>query len=64
MTHPTDISPLTRVVARLDRASHGEVDPGLVPTRFPSIDRAIGGGWEAGGALSEASGGRMSPQKL
>jgi len=48
MTHPTDISPLTRVVARLDRASAGEVDPGLVPTRFPSIDRAIGGGFRRG----------------
>jgi replicative DNA helicase len=48
MTYPTDISPLTRVVARLDRASPGEVDPGLVPTRFPSIDRAIGGGFRRG----------------
>ena len=48
MTHPTDISPLTRVVARLDRTSPGERDPGLVPTRFPSIDRAIGGGFRRG----------------
>ncbi len=48
MTHRTDISPLTRVVARLDRASLGDVDPGLVPTRFPSIDRAIGGGFRRG----------------
>jgi replicative DNA helicase len=48
MTHPTDISPLTRVVSRLDRASPGELDPGLVPTRFPSIDRAIGGGFRRG----------------
>jgi replicative DNA helicase len=48
MTHPTDISPLTRVVARLDRAGPGELDPGLVPTRFPSIDRAIGGGFRRG----------------
>jgi replicative DNA helicase len=48
MTHPTDISPLTRVVSRLDRASPGEIDPGLVPTRFPSIDRAIGGGFRRG----------------
>ena len=48
MTHLTDISPLTRVVARLDRASHGDVDPGLVATQFPSIDRAIGGGFRRG----------------
>jgi replicative DNA helicase len=48
MTHPTDISPLTRVVARLDQAARGQVDPGIVPTRFPSIDRAIGGGFHRG----------------
>lgn len=48
MTHDSDISPLTRVVARLDRAAAGEVDAGLVPTRFPSIDRAIGGGFRRG----------------
>ena len=48
MTHLTDISPLTRVVARLDRAGHGDVDPGLVATQFPSIDRAIGGGFRRG----------------
>ncbi len=48
MTHPTDISPLTRVVARLDRAINGDVDPGIVPTRFPSIDRAVGGGFRRG----------------
>lgn len=46
--HPTDISPLTRVVARLDRAGLGDVDPGIVPTRFPSIDRAISGGFRRG----------------
>ncbi len=48
MTHPTDISPLTRTVSRLDRAAAGEVDPGLVPSHFPSIDRAIGGGFRRG----------------
>ncbi len=48
MTHPTDISPLTRVIARLDREGVGNVDPGIVPTRFPSIDRAIGGGLRRG----------------
>lgn len=48
MTHPTDISPLTRVVGRLDRAAPGEVDPGVIPSRFPSIDRAIGGGFRRG----------------
>jgi replicative DNA helicase len=48
MTHGSDISPLTRVVARIDRASAGDVDAGIIPTRFPSIDRAIGGGLRRG----------------
>jgi replicative DNA helicase len=43
-----DISPLTRVVARADRARDGEADPALLPTGFPSIDRAIGGGLRRG----------------
>jgi replicative DNA helicase len=48
MTHGSDISPLTRVVARIDRATAGDVDAGIVPTRFPSIDRAVGGGFRRG----------------
>jgi replicative DNA helicase len=77
MTHRTDISPLTRVVSRLDRAGLGEVDPGLVPTRFPSIDRAISGGFRRGdliviggddsagcSALSLAIALRVSPRAL
>lgn len=48
MIHESDISPLTRVVARLDRAAAGEVDVGLVPSRFPSLDRAVGGGFRRG----------------
>lgn len=43
-----DISPLARVVARADRARDGEPDPALIPTGFPSIDRAIGGGMRRG----------------
>lgn len=43
MTH-LDISPLSRVVARVDRLRDGDVDPAIIPTGFPSIDRAIGGG--------------------
>lgn len=48
MSHEGDISPLTRVVARLDRTVAGEVESVLVPTGFPSIDRAIGGGFRRG----------------
>ena len=47
MTH-LDISPLARVVARADRARDGEPDAGRIPTGFPSIDRAIGGGMRRG----------------
>jgi replicative DNA helicase len=43
-----DISPLTRIVARLDRTAAGETDRDLVPTNFPSIDRALGGGFRRG----------------
>lgn len=48
MSHSIDFSPLIRVVARLDRSASGDVDPGVIPTRFPSIDRAIGGGFRRG----------------
>lgn len=46
-----DISPLTRVVARVDRLRDGEVDAAIVPTGFPSLDRAIGGGLRRGDLL-------------
>ncbi len=48
MPHDSDISPLTRIVARLDRAADGEITSDVLPTRFPSIDRAIGGGFRRG----------------
>ncbi len=43
-----DISPLTRVVTRVDRLRDGDVDPSIIPTRFSSVDRAIGGGIRRG----------------
>lgn len=43
-----DISPLTRVVTRVDRLRDGEVDAAIIPTGFPSLDRAIGGGLRRG----------------
>ncbi|HEY0931573.1 MAG TPA: DnaB-like helicase C-terminal domain-containing protein [Gemmatimonas sp.] len=60
MSHDSDISPLTRIVARLDRmgggtedgldvaVTVGEIDPNLVASGFPSIDRAIGDGFRRG----------------
>ncbi len=46
--NPLDISPLTRVVTRVDRLRDGEVDASIIPTGFPSLDRAIGGGFHRG----------------
>ncbi|MEQ1691869.1 MAG: DnaB-like helicase C-terminal domain-containing protein [Gemmatimonas sp.] len=43
-----DISPLTRVVARVDRLRDGEVHPAIISTGFPSVDRALGGGIRRG----------------
>jgi len=47
MTHH-DISPLARVVARVDRLRDGGVDPSIIATGFESLDRAIGGGFRRG----------------
>jgi len=48
VSHEHDISPLTRIVARLDRTAAGETAHDLVATRFPSIDKALGGGIRRG----------------
>jgi replicative DNA helicase len=48
MPHDHDISPLTRIVARLDRAAAGDVDLDVVPSNFPSLDKALGGGFRRG----------------
>jgi replicative DNA helicase len=48
VSHEHDISPLTRIVARLDRTADGETAHDLVATRFPSIDKALGGGIRRG----------------
>lgn len=48
MSHDHDISPLTRIVSRLDRTVAGEPDRDLIPTHFPSIDKALGGGVRRG----------------
>jgi replicative DNA helicase len=43
-----DISPLTRIVTRLDRTAAGEADRDLLPTAFPSVDRVLAGGFRRG----------------
>ncbi|MBL0169255.1 MAG: AAA family ATPase [Gemmatimonadaceae bacterium] len=47
MTHH-DISPLARVVARVDRLREGDTHPAILATGFPSLDRALGGGVRRG----------------
>ena len=46
--HESDISPLTRVVDRLDRATTGDTASGVLPSGFPSLDRSLGGGFRRG----------------
>jgi replicative DNA helicase len=45
---PTDISPLARLVRRVDAASDGETAPDAFATGFPSIDKWLGGGVRRG----------------
>jgi replicative DNA helicase len=46
--HPTDISPLARVVWRVDAVADGEPSDDAFATGFPSIDRCLGGGMRRG----------------
>ena len=48
MLRPTDISPLARLVRRVDAASDGETAPDSFATGFPSIDKWLGGGFRRG----------------
>lgn len=41
-------TPLDRVLARIDQSADGLVDESVIPTRFASLDRAIGGGFRRG----------------
>lgn len=48
MLRPTDISPLARLVRRVDAASDGETAPDAFATGFPSVDKWLGGGVRRG----------------
>jgi replicative DNA helicase len=45
---PAPASPLARVLARITAADAGRLDDTLVPTGFPSLDRALRGGLRRG----------------
>ncbi len=48
MSRPTDISPLARVMRRVDRAADGDHGRDAYATGFPSIDKWLGGGVRRG----------------
>ncbi len=48
MLRPTDISPLARLVRRVDAASDGETAEDSFATGFPSVDKWLGGGVRRG----------------
>jgi replicative DNA helicase len=48
MNHPLDISPLTRLLRRVDRTADGESPTDVVATGFPSLDKLLGGGLRRG----------------
>jgi replicative DNA helicase len=48
LLRPTDISPLARLVRRVDAASDGETAADSFATGFPSVDKWLGGGVRRG----------------
>jgi replicative DNA helicase len=48
VTRPADISPLARVMRRVDRAADGDRGQDTSATGFPSIDKWLGGGLRRG----------------
>ena len=48
MTRITDLSPLGRVMRRVDAVADGAPAADTIPTGFPSLDRALGGGARRG----------------
>ncbi|HEX2716435.1 MAG TPA: DnaB-like helicase C-terminal domain-containing protein [Gemmatimonadaceae bacterium] len=48
MPHSTDISPLARIMRRVDEASDGNASPDTIATGFPSLDKLLGGGVRRG----------------
>ena len=48
MARSTDISPLSKVLARADAVADGGQSPDTIATGFPSLDRMLGGGVRRG----------------
>ncbi|MFL5560017.1 MAG: DnaB-like helicase C-terminal domain-containing protein [Gemmatimonadaceae bacterium] len=48
MPHSTDISPIARVMRRVDEATDGSPSPDSIATGFTSVDKLLGGGVRRG----------------
>jgi replicative DNA helicase len=48
MARSTDISPLSKVLARADAVADGAQSPDTIATGFPSLDKMLGGGMRRG----------------
>lgn len=48
MSHSADISPIARVMRRVDEATDGSPSPDSIATGFPSVDKLLGGGVRRG----------------
>jgi len=48
MPRRADISPLSRLMARVDSVTDGAAPPDTIPTGFPSLDELLGGGFRRG----------------
>jgi replicative DNA helicase len=48
MAHSTDISPIARVMRRVDEATDGSPSPDSIATGFPSVDKLLGSGVRRG----------------
>jgi replicative DNA helicase len=48
MARSSDISPLSKVLARADAVADGAQSPDTIATGFPSLDRILGGGFRRG----------------
>ena len=61
MPHSTDISPIARVMRRVDEATDGSPSPDTIATGFPSVDKLLGGGVRRGDLI--VIGGEVSSGK-
>lgn len=52
MARSSDISPISKVLARVDAVADGKRSPDTIDTGFPSLDRVLGGGLRRGDLIA------------